>query len=374
MKILHLIDAFDARFERDQIKLVEFLEKKGYHNTVITSSFSSDWRRVEKRDFKEWEKSFLKTDISHEPSFRIPTPFSKELLPVYIPSRKILCNFDIIHAYTVGTYSSILGTMIRKIKKSRFIMRSDLSSIGYHKIRRTSLYRSIVTHPLKSADAIYAYSDVEKQYLTSLNISQDKIFVIPPGIDFSKFSKISYTGNSHLTIGYLGRFCFVKGVHRLIPVLQKLLLEESRVKIIFTGIFEDAEYAISILKALGKFKRFQFVGDLSTSPVNFFNICDIILIPSLVETGAITVLEAMASGKVVMASNINPINTYIQHEHEGFLFNSAWEAYTYIKKLLETPNLIREIGKNAREKAKHYDWQHVITKYEDMYKKVLSNL
>jgi len=375
MKILHLIDFFDARYERDQIKLIEYLEKKGYHNTVIASDVSSDWKKVGKKEFATWEKRFKETEILHEPTFRIPNPFSKGFLPIYLPSQKILHDFDIIHAYTFGTYSSILGAILKRTKKSGLVIRSDLSPTSYHKTTKKSLYRVMVMYPFYVADAVYVYSKIEKQFLNSLNISHNKIFVIPPGIDFGKFSKIQILPRrNHLTIGYLGRFCFVKGVHRLIPVLSKLLQEENKVKIVFTGIIENVEYAIEVLKTLGKFKKFQYIGSLSTSPINFFSICDVILIPSLTETGAITVLEAMASGKVVIASNINPINTYIQHEYDGFLFNSELEAYAYIKKLLQNPDLIREIGKNARKKAEHYDWQFIITKYEEMYRKVLSGL
>ena len=63
MKILHLIDNFDARFERDQIKLVELLEKRGYDATVITSRYSSDERLAKESEFKSWEKIFLQSKI-----------------------------------------------------------------------------------------------------------------------------------------------------------------------------------------------------------------------------------------------------------------------------------------------------------------------
>lgn len=374
MKILHLIDSFDAKFQRDQIKLVELLEKKGHHNTVVTSRFSSDWKPTKEMEFKVWEKNFSQTEIVHELSFRIPTPFSKELSTIYLPSRRILLDFDIIHAYTFGTYSSLLGATLKKVKTSSLVVRSDLSTSAYYKTKNTTLYRTITMYPFRVANAVYAYSMLEKCYLVSLGIQESKIWVIPPGIDFNKFSKSSITPRMDvITIGYLGRFCAIKGVHRLIPVLHALLQREKKVKVLFTGIIEDIEYAKNVIEPLKRFRGFQFLSDLSTSPIKFYNMCDIILVPSLSETGAITVLEAMASGKVVIASNINPINTYIQHEYDGFLFSDENEIYTYIMKLIENPYLIGEIGAKARKKAKHYDWQNIINKYEEMYRKVLCN-
>jgi glycosyltransferase involved in cell wall biosynthesis len=372
MKILHLIDSFDARFERDQIKLVELLEKKGYHNTVITSRYSSDFRLIKKTGFKNWEERFSRTEILHEPSLRIPTPFSKKFSPIYLLSRRILCNFDIIHAYTFGTYSSLLGAVLKIVKKSNLVVRSDLSSSAYCKAKNAPLYRMILTYPFKIADAVYAYSNLEKRYLVSLGVRESKIWIIPPGIDFSKFSKNPIARKKGIiTIGYLGRFCVVKGIHRLIPTLRTLLRKEKKVRVLFTGILEDIEYAKNVIGSFKQFRNFQYLSNLSNFPISFYNMCDIVFVPSISETGAITVLEAMASGKVVIASDINPINEYIQHERTGFLFQNQKEAYFYLKNLIENPDLIEKIGRKAREEAAKYDWGLTIRRYEDMYRGII---
>lgn len=372
MKILHLIDSFDARFERDQIKLIELLEKRGYHNTVITSSYSSDWRFVRKVRFKNWEKRFSQTEIIHEPSLKILIPFSNSFLPIYLPSGKIFRDFDVIHAYTFGTYSSFLSSALKKLKKSKVILRLDLSAATYSKAERSLFYRTVLTLPFRIADVVYAYSKLEKQYLANLGVQESKIWIIPVGIDFAKFSNQSIEKKDEsITIGYLGRFCMVKGIHRIIPALCAILSKEKRVRVIFTGILEDLEYANNVIKQLKKYKNFEYLGNLSMSPVRFYNMCDVILIPSIFETGAITVLEAMASGKVVIASCINPIKEYIQHGRTGFLFYDSKEVYLYLKRIIENPYLIEEIGRRAREKAAKYDWRLIIRKYEQMYKEIL---
>ena len=372
MKVLHLIDAFDARFERDQIKLVELLEKRGYQNTIITSRYSSDWRFIKKAEFENWEKKFSNTQIIHAPSFKIPTPFSNALSPIYLPSRQILSNFDIIHAYTFNTYSSLLGAASKIIRKSKVVMRSDLSSATYNKAKNAPFQRTIATYPFKIADAVYAFSNLEKRYLVGLGVQEHKIGIIPVGTDFDKFSKNSIgQKDENLTIGYLGRFCFVKGIHRIIHALCTILHKEEKIRVVFTGILEDMEYASNTMTPLKKYRNFEYLGNLSTSPLRFFNICDIIVVPSISETGAAIVLEAMASGKVVIASNINPIKEYIEHERTGFLFNEEKEVYLYLKKLIEAPSLIKEIGKKARKEAAKYDWNLIIRRYEEMYRSVI---
>ena len=372
MEILHLIDSFDARFERDQIKLVELLERKRYRNTVIASRFSSDWRITREVEFRDWEKRFSQTEIIHAPSLRIPTPFSKLLLPVYLPSKQILHRFDIVHAYSFGSFSSFLGAVLKRTKNIRLVVRSDLSQSIYCKAKNAPFYRMVVTYPFRVADAVYAYSHLEKRLLVDLGIQESKIWVVPTGIDFEKFSEKPTTQKkASVTIGYLGRFCFVKGVHRVIPALRRLLRDEKRVRVVFTGIIEDSEYAKNVISSLKEFRNFEYLGELSTSPTRFYNMCDIVLIPSISETGAITVLEAMASGNAVIASGINPIREYIQHGRTGFLFSEENDVYEYLKKLIESPHLVMEIGERARKEAEKYDWRHLIRRYEAMYRSVM---
>lgn len=373
MDILHLIDGFDARFERDQIKLVEMLEKRGHSNKVITSCFSSDWRFRERGEFEEWERRFVKTEIFHRPSLRIPTLFSKMLLPVYLPPKQILDDFDIVHAYSFGTYSSFLAAAVKIVKRSKLVISSDLSSAAHSKAKNAFFYRWMTTYPFRMADAVYAYSNQEKRWLVDLGVQEEKIWIIPPGIDYGKFSKIpAVHRRGDITIGYLGRFCAVKGVHRVVPTLCTILRNERKVRVMFTGLIEDAEYARRVISPLQKFRNFNYVGSLSMLPVRFYQLCDIVLIPSTSETGAIAVLEAMASGKVVIASDINPIKEYIQHGRTGFLFRHEEEVCSYLKRLIGSPDLIMEIGTRASESTKKYDWQLLIRKYEEMYESVVA--
>lgn len=372
MKILHLIDNFDARFERDQIKLVELLEKRGYDATVITSRYSSDERLAKKSEFKKWEKRFLQSKILHMPSLRIHTPFSTYPAIAYLPFIRILRNYDIVHAYTFGTYSSLLASVVKKVGKTKMVLRSDLSSSAYCKAKNFPFYSMMLTYPFKIADAVYAYSSLEKHYLVGLGVQENKIWIIPVGINFDKFSKnVIGRKDENITIGYLGRFCFVKGIHRIIPALYTILHKEEKIRVVFTGILEDVKYANNAMASLEKYRNFEYLNNLSMSPLRFYDMCDIILVPSVSETGAIIVLEAMASGKVVIASNINPINEYIEHERTGFLFNDQKEVYLYLKKLIENPNLIKEIGRKARKEAAKYDWNLIIRRYEEMYRSVI---
>lgn len=171
-----------------------------------------------------------------------------------------------------------------------------------------------------------------------------------------------------VTIGYIGRFTHQKGIHRIIDIVIRLMNDYKDVKIAFVGQ-PSIEYE-NIINELEKHTGFKYLGFLPSS-IDFYSQVDIVLVPSLWESGSIVVLEAMAAGKVVIASNINPHTEYIEHGKTGFLANVDEDFYKYCIELIHNKELIQTIGRNANTKAKEYDWINVFSKTEEMYKSIL---
>lgn len=167
-----------------------------------------------------------------------------------------------------------------------------------------------------------------------------------------------------ITIGYMGRFTHQKGVHRIIDIVVRLLNDHNDVKVVFAGQY-NIEYA-NIIKELKKHDGFKYLGFLPSS-IDFYSHVDIVLVPSLYESGSIVVLESMAAGKAVIASNINPHTEYIEHGVTGFLAKTDEDFYKYCVELINNRELIHKIGRNANIRAKEYDWENIFTKVEEMY-------
>ncbi|MCX6000190.1 MAG: glycosyltransferase family 4 protein, partial [Chloroflexi bacterium] len=106
----------------------------------------------------------------------------------------------------------------------------------------------------------------------------------------------------------------------------------------------------------------------------FYRLTDIVVVPSLDqsrgggETGSISTLEAMACGKAVIASDISPMNEYIDHGISGLLAKDEEQFYEHCKLLIEDPALARRLGQSAREKAEQYDIKKVFGKLEAIYR------
>lgn len=375
MKVLHLVDTFEARYERDQIQMVRMCLKKGFDTTVMTSTFDSDGNFKTRAYFREWDETFNPVTIIRPPSFKLRLPRLKPVL-IYLLYPKLLDNYDLIHIYTIGSYCFFLGSFLKKIKHVRTVVRAEMSPQWHERVTKSWIWQKTVLSLLKKADAVYAFTEAEKERLLDAGIPEDKVFIVPVGINYTELSKVQKESKGP-TVGYIGRFVPFKGSHRLVSPLSKLANEFPSVRIVFAGPKTVPDYADKIINSMTKLPNFEYLGTVSPAK-EFYELVDIILVPSLdlgksgAETGSITTLEAMACGKAVIASDISPMNEYIEHGFSGLLAKNDEEFYQYSKQLIEHPDLIETLAKNAREKAKQYDREEVFNRLEILYNSVIS--
>jgi glycosyltransferase involved in cell wall biosynthesis len=108
--------------------------------------------------------------------------------------------------------------------------------------------------------------------------------------------------------------------------------------------------------------------------------CDVFVVPSIkdykgnVDGLPNVLLEAMASGKPIVASKIGGIPDVIDHERNGLLVNEKdpKELANAINCLLASPSLRKGLGSAAKEKAKHeLNLEHIAKATVEIYKQVM---
>ena len=92
MKVLHLVDTFEAKYERDQIQMVRMCLKKGFDTTVISSTFDSDGNLKTRAYFREWDETLKPATIIRPPSFKLKLPRLKPVL-IYLLHPKLFDNY-----------------------------------------------------------------------------------------------------------------------------------------------------------------------------------------------------------------------------------------------------------------------------------------
>lgn len=222
---------------------------------------------------------------------------------------------------------------------------------------------------LSNVSRVIAISRAVEDRLVANGIPSDRIIQIYDGIDLQKFnpqraltqSKKNVQGDNTIVIGYVGRLVQWKGVEDLLLAAYYLLKERPRgVRFVFVGEGEDGGRYVTELKDMAK--------NLGISDLVFFagfqpNVSaalasmDVVVLPSHGEPLGNIVLEAMAMGKLVIATNDGGAAEIISSQVDGFLVppkDPVMLART-IQQVLDLPNEIqRQISWSATKKIEKY--------------------
>lgn len=199
---------------------------------------------------------------------------------------------------------------------------------------------SIRHSPIKKLDGIFinrtitvSYENV--QYLKSIHhIKQERIDVVHNGIDIDQFTVASNKDerarlrqNSGFTesdyvFGIVGRITEQKGHQYAIRALSELSKKYPEIKIAVFGdgeLMNNCKDLVASLKVKSQVSFPGFQGDMQ----KVYKTLDALLMPSTFEALPLTLLEAMASGVPVIASNINGIPEVIRDGVNGLLVPPA---------------------------------------------------
>jgi glycosyltransferase involved in cell wall biosynthesis len=282
-------------------------------------------------------------------------------------------TYDVVHAFTFFTFSSVIAPFIRA---NAYFMRTELlDSLNVNcEKAKTGIYKILLFYYRFFYNKVCAFTSTEAAVLENSAFPKTKIIVVPPMIDYSAFSKSSQELHGPLVIGVIARISPEKGIHKLIEIIQNLLklCGNYKFKLVLAGRIDNKEYGQVVLSRIAQLlgDRFKYIGEV-TPPKLFYEQVDIVIVPSLRETGAITTLEAMASGKAVLTNNIYPMKTYIEDCRNGFLYNNPVEAAKRIAILFNGTELLHNLANNAKKDAAKYDLASVCKALEQEYYKAI---
>jgi glycosyltransferase involved in cell wall biosynthesis len=102
---------------------------------------------------------------------------------------------------------------------------------------------------------------------------------------------------------------------------------------------------------------------------------DIFVMPSTAELQSIATLEAMSCGKPVLAANARALPELVEHEVNGYLFESdnATNAAYWMNKFLEKPEDWAAMGKAGFKRSQLHSLSNTIQAYEECYQVVIEN-
>jgi glycosyltransferase involved in cell wall biosynthesis len=301
------------------VLLTEGLDRTQFNSLLVCGSISKD-----------------EGDMSYYAS-------GKNIKPIFIPELKRELNFfddisafkkiykiikyqqpDIIHTHTakagtLGRLAGILYNLFNFSKGKRIKLIHTFHGHvfeGYFSKFKTQIFILIERFLAIFSAKIITVSNSVKNELITFNIcKENKIEVIPLGFELEKFLQIPERGNLILNIGIVGRLAPIKNHYLFLEAAAKVITDNPGKQLRFK-IIGDGE----LRPALEEYSRecnintsVDFLG-WQEDLVDVYTNLDIVALTSLNEGTPVSLIEAMAAGRVVVATDVGGIKDLLGSE------------------------------------------------------------
>jgi len=216
----------------------------------------------------------------------------------------------------------------------------------------------------------------KKQIIETFKIPSEKIEVIHEGVDTSKFdpnNKPIFRDKfkSQYVILFVGALVKTKNVDKLIRVFN-YVQKRIDTSLVIVGEGPEKSNLMKIAKELNLKNKVFFEGFVKDEDLPYYySSCDIFASCSIIEGFGLIFLEAMASGKPVVAFNIASIPEVVGNG--GIIIKNfdLKEMAEKIIELLSNKEVYEEYSRRAREIAINHDWNIIARKYLNFFEKSL---
>jgi glycosyltransferase involved in cell wall biosynthesis len=359
------------------------LVKRGHEVTVFTS---------DARDLKN-KIAVESDDISGMRVYyfrnwsMFPVSFSKLFITPELPKRmnSDLKSFDIIHAHEYTTYQNAIVHRFAKKYGVPYVLQvhGSLPMEG-RKVRKWLFEVFFGRRLLRDASKVIALSQAEADQYQRAGVPDEKISIVPNGIDLSEYRDLPSKGAFKEKFGincgekivlYLGRIHWIKGIDLLVKAFANVVREMNGVRLVVVG--PDDGYLAeleALIKSLKIENNVLISGPLyGKDKLEVYVDADLYVLPSRHETFPIGLLEAYACEKPVISSMVEGLNNLVIDNVTGFLVNcgDAKQLSCSIMSLLDDNCRAKKIGLGGKQFVKeNFTVEKVADRLETLYNEV----
>ena len=250
---------------------------------------------------------------------------------------------------------------------------------------RYALTRRLETSALRRADHVFTICEGLRRDIGGRGISKEKVTVIPNAVDIESFEpggepdsalKVKLGLNGADVIGFIGSFYAYEGLDLLLAALPLILKQRPEVRLLLVGGGPQDAALKAQAQGLGLADKVSFTGRVPHDQVQrYYDLIDVLAYPrhSMRLTELVTPLkplEAMAQGRLLVASDVGGHKELVRHGETGMLFKAgSVEALTQtVVHLLAAQTswpAIRQAGRLFVEEERN--WTRSISNYVAPY-------
>ncbi len=363
------------------------LKAEGHTVSILTTDSARNNKRLGRKSDNDL--------ISDLPVSRVRTWFSFTAYHKFAPgifSKLLKVEFDIVHVHGIRKPEVYLAMLAAKLQRKKIVVstHNPFTTVG----RSGKMKLFIALHDIllgitlmRFVDHWFVLSKNEIAILARFGVSKKKITVVANAVSDEFFEEkeleqtektlmlneiTSQAGikptNWDMVVLGVGRVNMVKGFQNLLQATK------SMPKTLFIIVGGDDGY---LDKLRNIFRNCNNVALTATfypreKLIEFYSLADVFVLPSLHEPFGIVLLEAMAKGNAVIATDVGGPKEIIVAGESGLLLSptdqNAWAAE--LKRLSKDRSELLRLQKSAQEAALTYSWKKILPKYLRVYKSV----
>ncbi len=278
----------------------------------------------------------------------------------------------LIHAHE---FSAILcGGIVAMLAGVPFVATVHGKNYFWEKLRRRVVYRLVSRH-----GTLIAVSKDLKQFICDkVGILEKRVEVIYNGVtpaqtiadeEIQKCKAELEVSGCYPLLGVVGSLYPVKGHRFLLEAMPEILRRWPNARLLVIGRGELEVALKEQVAQLAIDANVHFLGMRQDVP-RVLSILDVFVLPSLSEGLSLALLEAMASGKPVVATRVGGNPELIDHGRTGFLIQPENEKDLAVNllNLLNDPGMMHQFGQQASERVQQYfSMGQMADRYRDLY-------
>lgn len=287
--------------------------------------------------------------------------------PIQLPRLFRSHRIDVINAHAptpyladVATYVAGRRPVVLTYHAGSMVKGGDGVTRAVDALLRT-YERVVLPRVFARADRLVAVSPTCTGYL------EGRTALVPPGVDTSQFVPPADDPAGTLTVLYAGRMQRAsrwKGVQVLLEAFAQVLADLPAARLVLAGDGDDVPALRARASELGVDGSVSFAGALAGADlVRAYQDADVVVLPSLTEAESfgMTLVEAMACGRPVVASRVGGIPGVVRDGVDGLLVppGDVVALAGGLRRLLADPVLRATLGTAGRQAAvSRWDWRH----------------
>lgn len=357
------------------------------------NTFSNVGEFLSSKDYYDMIEQMACTQYSQVPFTELFWTVSSMILPLFLIICEDIPEADLYHAVSTG-YAGVIGALAKTVYDKPLLLtehgiysREREEEIikaswvkGYFKDLWINYFYTLSSSIYSLSDEVITLFGRNKEIEIELGCDEDKIRIIPNGINIDDFAAVRRTmPEDRIRIGAVVRLVPIKDIKMMIQMFALVEQAFPTAELYIMGpAEEDSDYyeeCMQLVELLG-LKNIIFTGMVQIK--DYLGDMDILVLTSISEGQPLAILEGFACAKPFVCTNVGGCRELIEGRDD--LFGPAGyvvpimhyeEMAHYVIKLCDDTALRLEMGQNGFARvAAHYKRSTFIESYEEIYRRL----